>query len=106
MINQYDIYLVNLEPTIGHEIKKSRPCAVISPNEINYSIDTVIIAPMTTKSHKYPTRVEVNFQDKKGFIVLDQIRSVDKLRLIKMLGKLDKGTIKTVKSVIREMLVE
>ena len=64
MINQYEIYLVNLDPTIGHEIKKSRPCAVISPDEINHSIDTVIIAPMTTKSHKYPTRVEVEFLDK------------------------------------------
>ena len=97
---------MNLDPTIGHEIKKSRPCAVISPDEINHSIKTVIIAPMTTKSHEYPTRVEVEFLDKKGFIVLDQIRSVDKTRLIKMLGKLEKGTIKTVKNVLREMLVD
>jgi mRNA interferase MazF len=106
VINQYDIYLIDLDPTIGHEMKKMRPCVVISPNEINYNIQTVIIAPMTTKSYFYPTRVEINFQEKTGWIVLDQIKTVDKNRLNRKLGVLDKVTIKTVKSVIKEMLVD
>ena len=83
VINQYDIYLIDLDPTKGYEIKKTRPCLIISPNEMNKIIGTVIIAPMTTKSHPYPTRVELNFQEKKGWIVLDQIRTVDKNRLLK-----------------------
>jgi mRNA interferase MazF len=106
MVNQYEIYLINLDPTIGHEIKKSRPCAVISPNEMNRNIETVIIAPMTTKSHDFPTRVAVKFQDKKGYIVLDQIRTVDKKRLIKLLGNLEPVTIQAVKNVIHEMLID
>ena len=82
-MKQYEIYLVNLEPTIGHEIQKTRPCVIVSPNEMNEHIETIIIAPMTTKSHKYPTRIEINFQNKTGWIVLDQIRTVDRKRLIK-----------------------
>ena len=106
VVKQYDIFLINLDPTIGCEIKKSRPCVVISPNEMNDNIKTVIIAPMTSKSRKYPTRVSLIFQNKSGYIVLDQIRAVDKSRLTKNIGKLTKSTITKIKSVINEMLVE
>lgn len=106
VINQYNVFLVNLDPTIGHEIKKTRPCLVISPDEMNHTIDTVIIAPMTTKSHAYPTRVPVKFDGKKGWIVLDQIRTVDGLRLVRHLGKITKKESTEVKKVIKEMLVD
>ena len=89
VISQYEVFLVNLDPTIGSEIKKYRPCVIISPNEMNKYISTVIIAPMTTKSHSYPSRIEFTFQGKKGWIVLDQIRTVDRIRLVKKLGKTD-----------------
>jgi mRNA interferase MazF len=105
-VEQYSICLVNLEPTVGHEIKKTRPCVIISPDEMNQHISTIIIAPMTTKSHVYPTRIPLIFQGKKGWIVLDQIRTVDKRRIVKKLGKLSSGKIAKVKSVINEMLVE
>ncbi len=105
-IVQYSVYLVNLDPTIGHEIKKTRPCLVISPDEMNHNIQTVIIAPMTTKSHKYPTRVPVTLQNKKGWIVLDQIRTIDNQRLIKKIGSIDNKKITEVRAVIKEMLVE
>ncbi len=103
---QYDIVLINLDPTIGHEIKKVRPCLVISPDEMNRNIETVIIAPMTTKGHPYPSRVAVRFKGKDGWIVLDQIRTVDKRRLIKRLGRLGPDTVRDVKAVLQEMLVE
>jgi mRNA interferase MazF len=106
VVNQYEIYLINLDPTVGHEIKKSRPCVIISPNEMNQNIMTVIVAPMTTKSKRYPTRVSTQFQNKKGYIVLDQIRTIDKVRLIKRLGSLNKNIIKEIKQVIKEMLVD
>ena len=96
----------NLDPTIGHEIKKTRPCLIISPDEMNDNLQTVTIAPMTTKSHDYSTRVRVDFQDKSGWVVLDLIRTVDKRRLTKRLGTLDRRTIQRVKSVIKEMLVD
>ena len=105
-MEQYSICLVNLEPTIGHEIKKTRPCVIISPNEMNNHISTIIIAPMTTKSHNYPTRIPLTFQGKKGWIVLDQIRTVDKRRAIKKLGKISPNKIAKIKSLINEMLVE
>ena len=105
-MEQYSICLVDLEPTIGHEIKRTRPCVIISPDEMNQHISTIIIAPMTTKSHPYPTRVPLTFQGKKGWIVLDQIRTVDKRRAIKKLGKLSSNKIAEVKNVIHEMLVE
>jgi mRNA interferase MazF len=105
-ILQYNIYLVNLDPTIGHEIKKTRPCLVISPDEMNRNIETVIIAPMTTKSHKYPTRIPVTLFNKKGWIVLDQIRTIDSRRIIKKTGKINNETIIQVKNTIREMLVD
>ena len=106
VINQYEVFLIDLDPTKGHEIQKTRPCLVISPNEMNKTIGTVIIAPMTTKSHGYPTRVELEFQEKSGWIVLDQIRTVDKIRLIKKLGKIKEDEIIKVKDVLREMLVD
>jgi mRNA interferase MazF len=106
VIRQYDIFLISLDPTIGHEIKKVRPCVVISPNEMNNNISTIIIAPMTTRSHSYPTRIPIKFEDKKGWVVLDQIRALDRKRFVKKLGKLNKETILKVKKIIQEMLVE
>jgi mRNA interferase MazF len=106
VVGQYQVFLINLNPTIGREIKKTRPCLVVSPNEMNKYIGTVIIAPMTTKSHDYPSRVPVTFQDKQVWIVLDQIRTVDKRRLIKRIGKIDVRTIARVKTVLSEMLIE
>lgn len=103
---QYDVYLINLDPTVGHEIKKTRPCLIISPDEMNNNLQTVIIAPMTTKSHDYPTRVRVDFRDKIGWVVLDQIRTVDKERLTKKLGSIDKKEVLRIKSIIKEMLVD
>jgi len=103
---QYEVFLINLDPTIGHEIQKTRPCLVVSPDEMNENINTVIIAPMITRSHEYPTRINVKFQGKNGWIVLDQIRTVDKRRLVKRLGKIDKIVIQKVKDVIKEMLVD
>ena len=106
VVKQYDVFLIALDPTLGHEIKKSRPCVVISPDEMNAHIATVIIAPMTTKSYSYPTRVALKFQNKNGWIVLDQIRTVDKKRLVKKLGCIDAAIIHRVKYVIKEMLVD
>ena len=106
MINQYEVYLIALDPTVGHEIKRSRPCLVISPNEMNHHIGTVIIAPMTTKSKSYPTRIELTFQGRRGWVVLDQLRAVDKSRLIKKLGAVGPRTSRAVKGVMKEMLVD
>ena len=103
---QYNVYLINLDPTMGHEIRKTRPCLVISPDEINDNLGTVIIAPMTTKSHAYPSRVEVSFQGKKGWIVLDQIRTVDKQRIIKVLDKLSDKEIFKLKGIVKETFVD
>ena len=105
-IGQYEVFLINLDPTIGHEIKKTRPCVVISPDEMNSNIQTIVIAPMTTKSHDYPTRVKVKFQSKSGWIILDQIRTVDKRRFVKKLGRITRSEIEKVKYVIKEMLVD
>ena len=105
-MEQYSICLINLDPTIGHEMKKIRPCVVISPDEMNLNISTIIIAPMTTKSHIYPTRIPLTLQGKKGWIVLDQIRTVDKHRIIKKLGKLTPNKIIEVKKILNEMLAE
>lgn len=105
-VKQYHAYLVNLDPTIGHEIKKTRPCLVISPDEMNRHVQTVIIAPMTTKSHQYPSRIPLKFAGKNAWIVLDQIRTVDRIRLVKELGKLDVKHVRKAKNIIREMLVD
>ncbi len=106
VINQYEVFLINLDPTVGKEIKKSRPCLVISPNEMNHNISTIIIAPMTTKSRNYPTRLNLQFKKKIGWIILDQIRTIDKSRIIKKLGAIESKTIKKVKEVLKEMLIE
>ena len=106
VVSQYDIFLISLDPTIGHEIKKSRPCVVVSPDELNRNIQTAIIAPMTTKSRAYPTRVPIHFGGKAGWIVLDQIRTVDQSRLIKHLGEVDTRTVQKIKVVIKEMLID
>ncbi len=103
---QYQIVLVHLDPTLGSEIKKTRPCIIVSPNEMNKYLRTVIIAPMTTTSRKYPTRIEVKHEQKKGWIVVDQIRTIDKQRIIRILGRLSKPEIKKLKSVIKETFVD
>jgi mRNA interferase MazF len=105
-ISQYQIVLVNLDPTIGSEIKKTRPCVVISPIEMNKYLQTIVIAPLTISSKNYPTRVEVKHENKIGWIVLDQIRTIDKQRIIKTLGRLSKPEIKEVKSIIKETYVD
>lgn len=102
-MKRFDVYLVNLDPTLGHEIQKTRPSLIISPDEMNRHIGTVMIAPMTTKGRDYPTRVPVTFQKKNGQIVLDQIRTVDKRRLIQQLGKIDQRTAAKVLQVLNEM---
>jgi mRNA interferase MazF len=103
VIKRFDVYLINLDPTIGSEIQKTRPCLVISPDEMNRFIKTVIVAPMTTKGTSYPTRVVCKFQGKQGQIVLDQIRTVDKTRLVRRLGKIKKYKQAEVLSVLSEM---
>jgi len=105
-ISQYQIILVNLDPTIGSEIKKTRPCVVISPNEMNRYLQTVVIAPITTSSKNYPTRVEIKHENKIGWVVLDQIRTIDKQRIIKDLGKLSKPEIKEVKAILKETYID
>lgn len=106
VIQRFDVFLVNLDPTVGSEIQKTRPCVVISPDESNRHIATVIIAPMTTRGTTYPTRVPCKFQGKEGQIVLDQIRTVDKVRLPKRLGHLSLPEQKQVLAVLAEMFKE
>ena len=106
VVKRFDVYLVNLDPTIGVEIQKTRPCVVISPDEMNAYIQTVILAPMTTKARDYPTRVSCRFEGKDAHIVLDQIRTVDRLRLIKQLGRISTPTQKRVLAVLAEMFAE
>ena len=92
VVNRFDVYLINLDPTVDSEIKKIRPCLIISPDEMNRHICTVIVAPMTTAGKEYPTRISCKFKKKKGQIVIDQIRTIDKSRLIKRLGTIDPKT--------------
>lgn len=105
-VSRFEVYLISLDPTQGHEIQKTRPCVIVSPDEMNHHIATVIVAPMTTKGRDYPSRIPLTFQRKKGQIVLDQIRTVDKTRLVKHLGKLDKATAARVLGVLQEMFTE
>ncbi len=105
-LKQYQIILVNLDPTIGSEIKKTRPCVIISPDEMNKYLRTIIVSPMTTTSRRYPTRIKVKHDKKIGWIVIDQIRTIDKQRIIKVLGSLSKIEIKELKSVIKETFVD
>ncbi len=105
-IKQHQIILVNLDPTVGSEIKKTRPCVVISPDEMNKYLRTVVIAPMTTSSKKYPTRVKIKHGNKTGWIVLDQIRTIDRQRIIKVFGELQDSEIKELKSVLKETYID
>lgn len=104
VVSRFEVYLVRLDPSQGREIHKTRPCLIISPDEMNHHIGTVIVAPMTTRGRGYPTRVPIRFQRKTGQIVLDQIRTVDKNRLVKRLGKIDEATGQKVLSLLSEML--
>ena len=105
-LTQYEIVLVNLDPTIGSEMKKTRPAVIISPNEMNKYLNTIVIAPMTSSSKSYPTRVEVNHNKTKGWVVLDQIRTVDRQRIIKRLGNLTEKEILKIKIVLKETFVD
>ncbi|MBA4300040.1 mRNA interferase MazF [Algoriphagus alkaliphilus] len=105
-IIQYQIVLVNLDPTLGYEIKKTRPCVVISPNEMNQYLKTIVIAPMTSSEKSYPSRIPVLHNGKKGMIALDQIRSIDKLRVQKLLDRLSTSEIESLKSLIKETFVD
>ncbi|HEV3022655.1 MAG TPA: type II toxin-antitoxin system PemK/MazF family toxin [Pirellulales bacterium] len=103
VINRFDVYLVSLDPTVGSEIRKTRPCVVVSPDELIHHIRTAIIAPMTTKQRPYPSRVPCKFKGTRGQVVLDQIRTVDQSRLLRKLGRLGSATTERVLDVLREM---
>jgi len=102
VVKRAEIWLVSLNPTIGKEIQKTRPCMIISPDEANKYLDTVIVAPLTSSYKNYPSRVNCKFDGKEGQIVIDQIRSVDKVRLSKKLGMIDKSTSQKVFSLLQE----
>ena len=106
VVSRFDVFLVVLDPTVGSEITKTRPCVVISPDEMNLHLATAIVAPMTTKGKLYPSRVPVQFEGKDGLIVLDQIRTVDKTRLVKKLGSIGSDEQKAVLSILVEMFSE
>jgi mRNA interferase MazF len=105
-LNQYHIVLVNLDPTMGSEMKKTRPCVIISPNEMNKHLQTIVVAPMTSASKAYPTWVEVNHNKTSGWVVIDQIRTIDRTRIIKVLGTLSDKEVRKVKSIIQETYVD
>ena len=105
-LKQYQIVLVNLDPTIGSEMKKTRPCVILSPNEMNKYLQTIVIAPMTSSSKPYPTRVNVKHIKTKGWVVLDQIRTVDRQRIIKILDTLTHKEIDSVKTLLKETYVD
>jgi len=106
VVKRFEVYLINHDPTIGSEIQKTRPCLIISPDEMNAHIATVIVAPMTTNGRDYPTRVKCQFEGKEGQIVLDQIRTVDKIRLVKKLGKINASTQKEIQVILMDMFAE
>jgi mRNA interferase MazF len=105
-MKRYEVYLISLDPSLGYEVKKTRPGVIISPDEMNDNIGTVIVAPMTTKSHDYPSRVRLRFMKKEGWIMLDQLRCIDKGRLVKKLGAVGEREIREIKAIIKEMLVD
>lgn len=105
-INQYEIILVNLDPSIGSEMKKTRPCIVLSPNEMNKYLQNVIIAPITNTSKPYPTRIELKNKEVTGWIVLDQIRTIDKVRIVKLLSTLSAKEIAVTKQILKELLID
>jgi mRNA interferase MazF len=103
---QYDIVIVNLSPTVGYEIQKTRPCVIVSPNDMNPHLETIIICPITSKSRSYPTRIEFELEGVTNWIIVDQIRTIDKSRILKTIGRLETDTILVLKSVIQETLVD
>ena len=105
-VKQYQIVLVNLDPTLGSEIQKTRPCVIVSPDEINDNLRTVVIAPMTSTSRKYPTRVKVKHNSQEGWVAIDQIRTIDKIRIVKIFASLSEKEIQECKRVIRETFVD
>jgi len=105
-LRQYQIVLVNLDPTQGSEINKTRPCVIVSPNEMNKYLQTIVVAPITTNSPPYPTRVEVKHNNTKGWVVLDQLRSVDRTRIVKIFDSLTEKEIARIKAVIQETFVD
>ena len=105
-LKQYQIVLVNLDPTIGSEMKKTRPCVILSPNEMNKYLQTIVIAPMTSSSKPYPTRVEIKHNKTKGWIVLDQIRTVDRQRILKLLDQLTELEVAKAKSALKETYID
>ena len=105
-VRRGDVFLVALDPTVGTEIRKTRPCAVLSPDELNQHLRTVIVAPMTTGGHAYPYRVGARFQKKNGFVVLDQLRTVDVHRLVRRLGRLSPAAVATSLGILQEMFAE
>lgn len=105
-LKQYQIVLVNLDPTVGSEMKKTRPCVIISPDEMNNYLQTIVMAPMTSTSKAYPTRIEIKSNKKKGWIALDQIRTIDRKRVIKGLGSMTEKEIYKIKAVIKETYVD
>ena len=106
VVKRFDVYLVNLDPTVGSEIKKTRPCLIISPDEMNRWIKTVIVAPLTSGGQSYPTRVPCEFQGASGQIVLDQVRTVDKSRLARKLGRIGKTEQSDVLAALAELFAE
>lgn len=105
-LRQYQTVLVNLDPTVGSEMKKTRLCVIISPNEMNKYLQTIVVAPMTSSSKVYPTRVPVNHNKTKGWVVLDQVRTVDRKRIVKILGQLSEKEIYSVKAILKETYVD
>lgn len=108
MINflQYDIVVVNLDPTVGSEIKKKRPCLIVSPNEMNKHLSIVVICPITSQSKNYPTRISIELDGQTNWVVIDQIRTIDKSRVTRMIGHLEEKTIEQVKRIIKETYVD
>jgi mRNA interferase MazF len=105
-LKQYQIVIVNLDPTVGSEIKKTRPCVILSPDEMNTPLNTVIIAPVTSRSKPYPTRVEIEVRKHQSWVVLDQIRTIDKKRIVKKGDSLKKREIGRIKEVLKETLID
>ncbi len=106
VVKRFEVYAVNVDPVPGPEPRKTRPCAILSPDETNRFIDTVIVAPISSKGHRYPTRIPCTLDGKKGQVILDQIRTVDKARLVNRMGRLDRPTQKAVLDVLAEMFAE
>ena len=106
IVQQYEVFIVNLDPTVGSEIRKTRPCVIISPDEMNKYLDTVVIAPITSKSKNYPTRVMITLEEIDNWVVIDQIRTIDKTRLTKKIGKLNQKEVNSIKQVIKETFVD